>query len=246
MDSVILEVQSRGVTGKAVKHLRKDGFVPGVIHDHGKDSVVVQIEYQAAAKAYRSAGKHHTVEVKADGHTYTALIKSVTYDPKRNTMTHIVLNAVNANQTVDAVIPVRPRFAEGNEMTPAERNSLIVLHNIESVEVEALPKNLPDFLEFDAEKLVLVGDHVTVADLLIPTGVIVTNEATQTLATVFEPSALQAANEDAGGDAEEGDEETVASEHESSAEEDTQKDEISPGGKEQKESKDQGQNPEKH
>jgi large subunit ribosomal protein L25 len=245
MDTVSVVLEPRKVTGKAVKHLRKGGLVPAVIHDHGKDSVVVQVEYQAAVKAYHAAGKHHPVEVTADGKKYTTIIKSVAYDPKRNVMTHIVFGAVKANEKVEAEIPIHPHYDEGNDSSPAERASLIVLANLETVQVKALPKDLPDALEYDAEKLVDVGDHVTVADLIIPAGVEIVTPAEQTIATVYEPSALQAANDAAGGDDEAEDAETVESEHESGAEEGTQKDEIRPGGKKEFEDKEQGHNPEK-
>ena len=82
---------------------------------------------------------------------------------------------------------------------PAERASLIVLTNLESVEVKALPKDLPDVLEYDAEKLVEIGDHVTVADLIIPAGVELETPLEHAVATVYEPSALQAANDAGGG-----------------------------------------------
>ena len=41
MEEIAISLERRDVTGKAVKHLRRQGFVPAVIHDHGKDSVVV-------------------------------------------------------------------------------------------------------------------------------------------------------------------------------------------------------------
>ena len=86
---------------------------------------------------------------------------------------------------------------------------------------------------------------MTVADLIVPKGVDVETEEHHVLVTVFEPSALAAANDEAGGSAAAGDEEAVDADHESGAEADTQKGEIRPGGKEQKESKDEGRNPEK-
>lgn len=242
MDSVSLSLDLREVTGKQVKRLRKDGFVPAVIHDHGKASVVVQGEYQAVHEAYKTAGKHHPVQLSANGKKYTALIKSVTLDPRYNSLSHVVFNAVKANEKVEAEIPLRPRYDEGNESSPAERNGLIVLTNIESVMVKALPKDLPEALEYDAEKLLEVGDHVTVADLTVPKGVELEAEEGQAVASVYEPSALQAANDASGGaaDEDEGAEEAVESEHESSAEEGTQADEIRPGGKKENEDKSQG------
>jgi len=202
MKDITIELQKRDVTGKAVKQLRRDGLVPAVIHDHGKDSVLVEGPYLDLMRVYREAGKHHTVMVKAGSKQYMALIKTADFDPKHNKLRHLVFNAIRADQPVEAEIPVRMRLDEGNEQTPAERAGLIVLHQLESVEVEALPKDLPDQLEFDGEKLVDEGDQATVADLLVPAGVTVNDEPTQVLATVLEPSALQAANEAAGGDAE--------------------------------------------
>ncbi len=244
-ETISLDVAIRETVGKGLNRLRREGQIPGVIHDHGKDSIIVQGPYQEVYKIFTSAGKHHPVQLKAGGKTYTALIKDVSFEPRKNTITHIVFNAVDANQTVTAEVPVRIQYAEDEEGTPAEKVGLIVLHNAETVEVEALPKDLPDVLYVPAEKLEGVGDSVTVADLIVPANVTVKTEESTAIATVFEPSALAAANDAAGGDAEPGDETDVESENESTAEEGTQEEEIRPGGKKEFEDKDQGHNPEK-
>jgi len=244
-DQITLAVEERKTVGKGVKALRKTGVVPGVIHDHGNESVHVQADYNTLAKVYSAAGKHHPVEVTAGSKKFTTIIKDVAFDPKYHKVSHVVFGAIKANEKVEAEVPVHPEYAEGNESSPAERAGLIVLAQLTHVEVKALPKDLPDQLTYDAEKLVSVGDQVSVEDLKVPAGVEVETEPSHVLATVFEPSALQAANDEAGGDAEAGDETSVESDNESTAEEGTQADEIRPGGKEQKESKDQGHNPEK-
>ncbi len=211
MESVVLEVQKREVTGKAVKHLRREGFVPAVVHDHGKPSLHVQGNYVEVVKAYQKAGKHHPVDLKAADRKFTVLIRDVDIDPERHELRHVVFNAVKANEKVDAEVPVRIRYAEDNDSSPAERAGLIVLNQLDAVEVEALPRDLPEALEFDGEKLVEVGDSLTVADLIVPSNVTVKTDPAQPLATVFEPSALQAANDAAGGTAEdEGEAEEVA------------------------------------
>ena len=236
-DSITLSLEPREVTGKAVKHLRKGGQIPAVIHDHGKPSVIVQADAIQLQKVWQQAGKHHPVELKAGDKNFTALIKEAEFDPKKHQLRHVVFNAVDKNQKVEAEIPVRPRYEEGNESSPAERNSLVVLTQLETVQVKAIPSALPDFLEYNAEKLIEVGDNVTVADLTAPEGVEIETEAEHSIATVYEPSAIAAANEAAAGEAEAEDAEEVESETESSAEEGTQEGESQPGGKEQKEPK---------
>jgi large subunit ribosomal protein L25 len=215
-DSIVLTVEPREVTGKAVKHIRKAGTVPAVIHDHGKESVIVQGKYADMLKAYQAAGKHHPIELKAGDHHYTALIKVAEFDPRKNQLSHLVFNAVDKNQKVEAEIPIHPRYEGDNESSPAERTGLIVLSNLETVEVKAVADKLPDFLEYDAEKLVEVGDHATVADLIIPEGVELITEPEHTIATVYEPSALAAANDALAGEAEE---ETTAAEEVAEGEE---------------------------
>ena len=218
-DTLSIELETREVTGKAVKHLRANGMVPAVIHDHGKDSVHVQAPYLALYRIYQKAGKHHPVHLVAGTKKYTALIKSATFEPKKNQLTHVVFNAVNRNQKVEAEVPVKPRYAEGNESSPAERNSLIVLEQLSAIEVRAVPDKIPDAVYYDAEKLVNEHDEVTVADLEIPEGVEVVTEPVQRVATVTTPAAIQAANDAAAGAAEPEVEATEAEQTEGAAEE---------------------------
>jgi large subunit ribosomal protein L25 len=118
-DTISLNLEPRKVMGKSVKHLRKDGFVPAVIHDHGKASIHVQGEKLAMLKVWQAAGKHHPVEIKSGSDSYQALIKDATFDPRKHQLTHIVFNAVDRNQKIEADIPVKPRYAEENEASPA-------------------------------------------------------------------------------------------------------------------------------
>jgi large subunit ribosomal protein L25 len=199
-DTISLTLQTRKVTGKSVKHLRKQGIVPAVIHDHGKPSLHVQSSDKDLLKVWRQAGKHHAIAIKTDDKNYMALIKDISFDPKKHRLTHVVFNAVDRDQKVEADVPIHVRYDEGNEASPAERAGLIVLAQLDSVEVKATPSNLPDFLEYNGEKLQAIGDHLTVADLIVPEGVEVLTEAEHSIATVYEPSALAAANDAVGGD----------------------------------------------
>lgn len=195
-DTIELTLQARTVTGKAVARLRREGLVPAVIHDHGKPSLVVMGDFMAISKAYQKAGKHHPLQLTAGSDKYTALIKDVTFDPRKNRLSHIVFGAVKADEKVEAEIPVRL-----SDDIPAEKASLLVINQLDSVEVEALPKDLPDELLVDASGLVEIGDKLTVADIVAPAGVTILTEPEHAIATVYEPSAVAAANDAAGGDA---------------------------------------------
>ncbi|HET6924725.1 MAG TPA: hypothetical protein VFH39_02780, partial [Candidatus Saccharimonadales bacterium] len=117
-DTISLTLEPRKVTGKQVRQLRREGTVPAVIHDHGKDSVVVQGDYMAVLKVWQQAGKHHPVNLQAGDKTFTALIKTADFDPKKHQLRHVVFNAVRANEKVEAEVPIHPRYSEGNEISP--------------------------------------------------------------------------------------------------------------------------------
>lgn len=200
--TISLTLEERTVTGKAVRKLRKEGFVPAVVYQGGKESQSVQAEYGAIAKTYAQAGRNTPVNLKVGTKSHLAMIKAVDFDPVKHRIRHIAFHAINKNETVTAEVPVKMRLEEGNDSTPAERAGLVVLTTLDSVEVEAKPNDLPNVLEFDGEKLLEVGDHITIADLVVPSGVEIKAEGTLTVASVYEPSALAAANDAAGGDAE--------------------------------------------
>lgn len=250
-DKIELSLEARTVEGKAVKHLRKAGIVPAVVHDHGKVSILVQGDVRLIAKAYKQAGKHHPIELNAAGKSYTAMIKTIEFEPRKQALNHVVFNAVSATEKVETEVPIHPKYAEGNEASPAERAGLLVLPNLTVVTVQAVSSKLPDLLEYDAEKLVAVGDHITVGDLIAPAGVEIMTDPAQVIITVNDPTVVAAANDAAGGDAIEGTGEEAAnveSEH-GSAETDDQtsgSDELRPGGKKEFEDNNQGTSPEKH
>lgn len=181
-DTITLNLTERTELGKAVKALRKSGNMPANIYERGQASVPVTVGFVEMTKVYRQAGKHHPIELTVGAKKHLAMIKDVDVDPVKGSIRHIAFHAINKNETVVAEIPVR---VDGD--IPAERASLLVLHTLDTVEVEALPANLPDELTVDGTKLVEVGDKLSVADIVAPNGVTILTEPEQTIAVVEEP-----------------------------------------------------------
>jgi large subunit ribosomal protein L25 len=161
--------------------------VPAVIHNHGQESIHVMAPETELVKVYLAAGKHHPLNLEVGTDKYLALIKDAHFDPVKRRLQHVVFQAINRNETVEAEVPIR---IEGD--IPAERVGLMVLHQLDTVEVEALPRNLPDELVVSAEKLAELHDKITVADLSIPEGVTVLTDAEHPIATVVETRAMVA------------------------------------------------------
>ena len=181
-DTLILDAKKRDLSGAKPNAIRAEGNAPAVIHDHGKNSNHIVVDQSELKKVYSQAGKHAPVELNVEGKKFTALIKEVTHKPASSVVYHTVFQAVKANETVSAEIPLKL-----TEDIPAEKASLLVVTGIDHVEVEALPGDLVDFIEVDASVLEQAGDKITVADLKAPAGVTIKTDTEQLVASVEVP-----------------------------------------------------------
>jgi large subunit ribosomal protein L25 len=179
-----VKIQERQVVGKGLGNLRREGLVPAVIHNHGQDSLHVMADEQELGKLYKQAGKHHPLNLEVGSQKFLVLIKDVQFNPVKHRMQHIVFQAIRQNETVEAEVPIR---LEGE--IPAEKVGLMILTQLDSVQIEALPRNLPNELVVDATKLVELHDKITVADLQVPAGITILTEDDYPIATVVETRA---------------------------------------------------------
>lgn len=181
---VSLNLQQREVSGKNLGTIRKDGLVPAVIHNHGQASILVMAPENELGKIYKQAGKHHPLNLSVAGQDFLALIKDVHIHPVKRRIDHVVFQAIRTDEKVEAEVPIH---MEGD--SPAEKVGLMILHQLDHVNVEALPKDLPDALIADASKLAELHDKITVGDLTVPAGVTILTEADHPIAVVVETKA---------------------------------------------------------
>ncbi len=197
-DKVSLTVEERDILGKKVARLRKQGIVPGVVYGHDYDAKPVSAPAPLLEKVYKQAGKHQPVELTIGGTKRLAMIKSADFEPVKRKLRHISFHVVKQNEKVETEVPIE--IANEGE-TAAEKAGLVVLKAVETVEISALPGDLPAHMEVTSDKLVEPGDHVTVADIKPVQGVAIMTDPEIVVASVYEPSALAAQNDALAGEA---------------------------------------------
>jgi large subunit ribosomal protein L25 len=240
-DKIQLKLDERTVTGKKVAALRRDGFVPGTIYGQGFEAINVMAPANLFEKVFKDAGKHHPVYLTIGDKKKIAMIKDADVDPVKRRLRHVSFHAVKQNEKVEADVPVK---LVGEGESEAEKAGLVVLQQLETMKVHARPMDLPDALEVSIVHLTEPHQQILVNEIKLPDGVELDdaeNVQELVIATVYEPSALQAANEAAAGGAEpesEGEEVAeVESEHGGDTDQEAQASEDRPGGKGQKEPK---------
>jgi large subunit ribosomal protein L25 len=208
-NNISLKLDARTLTGKKLALLRKEGIVPSVVYGGHDEPISTQSAIVETTKVAHIAGRHSPVDIVIDGKKILAIIKSIDMDPVKHTLRHVAFHTINKNDKIVTEVPV---ILVGLGESAAERAGLIVLQAIEQLEVRALPADLPDSIEMSIIDLATDEDKLTVGDIILPNGVEFADHEQDlelVIANVYEPSALQAANEASGGDAEPEDVEDV-------------------------------------
>jgi large subunit ribosomal protein L25 len=212
-NNISLKLDIRTLSGKKVVLLRKEGIVPSVVYGGHDDPISTQSAIVETTKVTHIAGRHSPVDIVIDGKKMLAIIKSIDMDPVKHTLRHVAFHTINKNDKIVTEVPI---ILIGLGESAAERAGLIVLQAIEQLEVRALPADLPESIEMSIINLATDEDKLTVADITLPSGVEFADHEQDlelVIANVYEPSALQAANEASGGDAEPEEAEDVVAEN---------------------------------
>lgn len=191
-DEIAITLKSRTILGKQVRALRRDNIIPAVIYDHGKESIIVEAPLLDLDRVYQKAGKHHPIDITVGSKKYLAIIKDVDLDPRKNTLRHVVFDSIHQNEKVKTEVPIH---FEGDSQ--AEKAGLMLLRQLEQVEVEATPRNLPDSITVKVDNLAEIGDKITVADLEKSDKFTFVTEAEHPIVSVIETPAQQSEESEA-------------------------------------------------
>ncbi|OGL22178.1 hypothetical protein A2707_02475 [Candidatus Saccharibacteria bacterium RIFCSPHIGHO2_01_FULL_45_15] len=235
MNDITLKLDTREVAGKKLSTLRRDGIIPSVVYGGTTDPMSTQSLVVETTKVAHAAGKHTPVHLTIDGQKKLAMIKSIDIDPVRHEIRHVAFHTINQNDIITAEVPIH---LTGQGESDAEKAGLVVLQAIEHIEIKAKPAALPEALEISIAQLATADDKLTLGDIKLPAHVEYADmdqDLELVVANVYEPSALQAANDAAGGDAE--DESEVTADNGADTPQDNQAEESRPGGKSQDEPK---------
>lgn len=162
-----LEANARVAEGTAdVKRLRKAGRIPAVIYGKKQETSNVEVD----AKTFRTilqgtASDHILVNLKIAGTEALALVQEVQHDYLRGGVLHVDFHAINANENIRASVPLIVLNADLAEKKGGQLDH--ILHN---VEVNCLPKDLPETIQVDVSGL-SVGEVLHLGQIELPEGV---------------------------------------------------------------------------
>jgi large subunit ribosomal protein L25 len=170
-DTTTINAEIREDVGKgASRRLRREGKVPAVIYGGDRDPVTLAVEQGDLLHATENEAFFASIlEIKVGkDRKQQAVVRDMHRHPYKPVIMHIDFMRVSAKQVLRISVPVH--FV-GEEESPAGKASGVVIqHQMTEVEIAALPKDIPEFLEVDLSQME-AGDAVMLSSIVLPEGV---------------------------------------------------------------------------
>jgi len=178
MDTPKLKVQKRTLIRKRVKSLRQNGRLPGVLYGAGIESVPIELDLREASRLLLRASGSTLIELDLDNELHSVLVRGTQRDVIRGNYLHVDFLKVAMDIRIRAVVPIELI----GEAPAAEAAGVVLLTGVTTVEVEALPADLPDRITVNLEILENLEDSIAVADLSIGENVTMLTESEELIA----------------------------------------------------------------
>jgi large subunit ribosomal protein L25 len=182
----VLSAEAREGVGKGVnRKLRAAGRIPGVIYGKKRDPQAIHLDPTALEKLLRGsgAGLNTLIDLSVGGRTDTVLVKELQRHPVKGAFWHVDFYQVDLTRKITVSVPLHfVGKARGVEFGG------ILDHPLRELEVECLPRAIPEFVEVDVSALE-IGQAIHVSDLALPEGVEVKTDGALAVASVVLPAA---------------------------------------------------------
>ncbi len=197
-----LELTARDNTGtSASRCLRRAGQVPVVVYGADRDNAYYTVDHDRlmhnlAVQAFHSA----IIDVNENKKTQSTILREVQMHPYKQQVLHIDLQRIKSTETITLRVPLH--FVGDDEAPGTKIDGGIFTRLIVDLEIQCLPKDLPEYIEVDVSALEL-NQSVHISNITLPDGVEMSSsyaDADDYAVASITPPRVAAADEEADAD----------------------------------------------
>lgn len=158
MEKIKLAVAKK--QAKKNQQLRREGLIPANLYQAGQNSIALELNNAVFSKMLRKLPENAILYLQIDEtkNQLPAIIDEVQYDVFGKEILHVVFRKINLLEKIRAQVSIEL----AGEFDVAD--GVLILAK-DSVEVEALPTDVPANFVIDQSQLKAIGDRITLADL---------------------------------------------------------------------------------
>lgn len=179
MSKVVLQAKNRQKAGSAEsRRIRKSGRIPAVIYGRSGKSISIDLDAVEFVSGTKGISESTIVKVDVDGKSYDAFVKASQRNIIDGSILHIDFYEVESGVALRARVTI---VLHGNPIGVREGGMLE--NPLHEVEVECLPKDLPERVEIDISNL-KANQSIHVRDIPLADGVRLISNPDQVVALV--------------------------------------------------------------
>jgi large subunit ribosomal protein L25 len=183
MEKIVLQATRREVVGKQVKQLRRQGRLPAVLYGKNFEPIPVTLDFRDSNRILPGITASHLITVQIDGDEHNALVREKQFHPVRGKLIHVDFLVVSLTEKLRANVSLQ---LDGE--SPAVRDlDGILVSGIEQIEVECLPRDLPERIMVDVSSLTEFGSSIHVRDIKLSDKIRVLTDLDEIVAIVTAP-----------------------------------------------------------
>ncbi len=169
-DVIHLNAELRSDSGKgASRRLRREGLVPAIVYGGDRDPAQVSIKHNEFIHELENDSIYtQVIELRVGDKRQEVILRDLQRHPYKNKVLHADFYRIDQNKTIHITVPIHVANAE--ECVGVKSDGGMLTQIVSEVEIIALPKNLPEYLEVDALNLHL-GETLHLTDIPMPEGV---------------------------------------------------------------------------
>ena len=171
----------RKVTGRsALRKLRNDEAMPAVMYGL-KDNLSLVVNPKELKKLLEEKGRNALIELNIEGESSRKVVLKEYQDhPIKPGWLHADFLEVDVTKKIKVKVPV---LLVG--VAPGEKQGGVINHIIRHLEIESIPKNIPEKIEFPMDEVQL-NQVIHVSDLVVGENVTIVNLPTDVVLTIHE------------------------------------------------------------
>lgn len=196
MSQVLKAIARETTTKSALKEMRAQGQIPGVVYGKNRSSAAIQVSMKDLFNLLKSNSPAVIQLELPGGGKEPVMINHVQKDPLKGNVLHVDFHQIQMNEPVRAVVSVE---LIGEPVGVKEGGVLQVQYY--ELEIRCLPNLIPDSLKADISNLE-IGGSFRIADLALSDDFEVRLDQDEVIVSVLAPQ-KEVVDEAAEGDAEE-------------------------------------------
>ncbi len=164
MEKIAIEAQ---IKDKKASKIRKQGFIPGVLYGPSlKENLILMFEKSNLKDIKKAYDENLIIDLKIEDKKYPSLIYDIQKDYLTGEIIHVDFYKFDETKKVNVSLPI-----EVIGKSPLQELGGMINKNIERLEVECSPLNIPADIKVDISTLVEFGDNIYLKDIKLPEGV---------------------------------------------------------------------------